>query len=187
MAAWIRTERLLLRRWKETDLEPFAALNADADVMAHFPAVLSREESDALAARADALFDEHGFGLWAVEAPEGFVGFTGLSVPRFDAPFLASVEVGWRLARRAWGNGYATEAARAAVALGFEKHALREIVSFTAATNVRSQRVMERLGMMPDGSFDHPALPLGSPLRRHVLYRLPFSMRRFDKPSNPSG
>ncbi len=161
-----------MRRWRETDLEPFAALNADSEVMAHFPSLLSREESDALAARADALFDEHGFGLWAVEAPEGFVGFTGLSVPQFVASFLPAVEVGWRLARNAWGRGYATEAARAVVAAGFEKHALREIVSFTATTNVRSQRVMKRLGMLPDGYFDHPALPVGSPLRRHVLYRL---------------
>lgn len=172
MTAELRTERLLLRRWRETDLEPFAALNADADVMAHFPMVLSRRESDALAERADSLFDEHGFGLWAVEASGEFVGFTGLSIPRFEAPFLPSIEVGWRLARDVWGHGYATEAARAALAVGFGEHGLREIVSFTAATNVRSQRVMERLGMMRDGAFDHPALPLESPLRRHVLYRL---------------
>jgi ribosomal-protein-alanine N-acetyltransferase len=170
----IRTERLVLRRWREDDKEPFAALNADPVVMEHFPATLSREDSDALAERIEAGFDEHGFGLWAVEADGEFIGFTGLSVPRFTAPFTPCVEIGWRLARSAWGRGYATEAARASLEDGFGRAGLTEVVSFTAVQNVRSQAVMGRLGMThdPADDFDHPALPAGHPLRRHVLYRI---------------
>ncbi|WP_405393695.1 GNAT family N-acetyltransferase [Microbispora hainanensis] len=174
MADSIRTERLVLRRWREDDKEPFAALNADPVVMEHFPATLSREDSDALAERIEAGFDEHGFGLWAVEADGEFIGFTGLSVPRFTAPFTPCVEIGWRLARSAWGRGYATEAARASLEDGFGRAGLTEVVSFTAVQNVRSQAVMGRLGMThdPADDFDHPALPAGHPLRRHVLYRI---------------
>ncbi|NJP24694.1 GNAT family N-acetyltransferase [Microbispora sp. SCL1-1] len=170
----MRTERLVLRRWREDDKEPFAALNADPVVMEHFPATLSREDSDALAERIEAGFDEHGFGLWAVEADGEFIGFTGLSVPRFTAPFTPCVEIGWRLARSAWGRGYATEAARASLEDGFGRAGLTEVVSFTAVQNVRSQAVMRRLGMThdPADDFDHPALPAGHPLRRHVLYRI---------------
>lgn len=164
----------MLRRWREDDKEPFAALNADPVVMEHFPATLSREDSDALAERIEAGFDEHGFGLWAVEADGEFIGFTGLSVPRFTAPFTPCVEIGWRLARSAWGRGYATEAARASLEDGFGRAGLTEVVSFTAVQNVRSQAVMGRLGMThdPADDFDHPALPAGHPLRRHVLYRI---------------
>nr|WP_205830096.1 GNAT family N-acetyltransferase [Microbispora sp. CL1-1] len=163
-----------MRRWREDDKEPFAALNADPVVMEHFPATLSREDSDALAERIEAGFDEHGFGLWAVEADGEFIGFTGLSVPRFTAPFTPCVEIGWRLARSAWGRGYATEAARASLEDGFGRAGLTEVVSFTAVQNVRSQAVMRRLGMThdPADDFDHPALPAGHPLRRHVLYRI---------------
>ncbi len=168
----IRTERLLLRRWTDADRAPFAALNADPEVMEHFPAPLDRADSDALADRIEAGFAERGWGLWAVEAPEGFVGFTGLSVPAFEADFLPAVEVGWRLARTAWGRGYATEAATAALRCAFDEVGLEEVVSFTATTNTRSQRVMQRLGMAPAGEFHHPALPEGHRLRRHVLYRL---------------
>ena len=167
----IRTERLLLRRWGDEDRAPFAALNADPVVMEHFPSALTREESDALVDRIEAGFAQHGFGLWAVEAHGVLVGFTGLAVPAF-APEL--VEVGWRLARSAWGHGYAAEAARAAIAHG-RGAGVGEVVSFTAVDNVRSRRVMERLGMThdPADDFDHPALPEGHRLRRHVLYRLP--------------
>ena len=142
--------------------------------MEHFPATLSREDSDALAERIEAGFDEHGFGLWAVEADGEFIGFTGLSVPRFTAPFTPCVEIGWRLARSAWGRGYATEAARASLEDGFGRAGLTEVISFTAVQNVRSQAVMGRLGMThdPADDFDHPALPAGHPLRRHVLYRI---------------
>ena len=172
MTAELRTERLLLRRWTEADREPFAAMNADPRVMEHFPAPLTRADSDSFVDRVEAGFAEHGFGLWAVEADGRFVGFTGLSVPTFAAPFLPAVEVGWRLAAEAWGKGYATEAARAACRDGFERVGLREILSFTATTNLPSIRVMQRLGMRPDGTFEHPRVPEGSPLRTHVLYRL---------------
>jgi RimJ/RimL family protein N-acetyltransferase len=172
----LRTERLLLRAWRPSDLEAFAELNADPEVMEHFPAPLDRAESDAAARRIDAHFAVHGFGLWAVEAPgiAEFAGFVGLAVPSFEAAFTPCVEVGWRLARRHWGRGYATEGARAALAFGFERRGLEEIVSFTAAPNLRSRRVMERLGMSRSAAddFDHPRLPEGHPLRRHVLYRL---------------
>jgi len=172
----LRTDRLLLRRWLPADREPFAALNADPEVAEFLPAALTGGASDALAARIQAHFEAHGFGLWAVEAPgvAPFLGFTGLSIPGFQAPFTPCVEIGWRLAARFWGRGYATEAARAALAFGFESLRLPEIVSFTVPGNLRSQRVMEKIGMRrdPDDDFDHPALPEGHPLRRHVLYRV---------------
>jgi ribosomal-protein-alanine N-acetyltransferase len=172
----MKTERLILRRWQESDREPFAALNADPAVMEFFPARLTRADSDAVIARIEAGFDEHGFGMWAVElaATGEFLGFTGLSVPRFTAHFTPAVEIGWRLARSAWGHGYATEAAGRALTAGFSEHGLAEIVSFTTPANTRSQAVMARLGMTHDPSddFDHPVLAEDSPLRRHVLYRI---------------
>ena len=144
--------------------------------MEFFPSRLSRVESDALADRIQAHFSERGFGLWAIEVPDvaPFIGFAGLSVPRFSARFTPCVEVGWRLAFAHWGHGYATEAARLALGYGFRTLALPEIVSFTSETNHRSRAVMERLGMCrdPADDFDHPALPEGHLLRRHVLYRL---------------
>ncbi len=174
----LRTERLLLRRWRETDRDAFAALNADPEVMEYFPAPLTREESDALVDRIEAGFAQRGYGLWlwAVEvvATGEFIGFTGLAVPAFEAHFTPAVEVGWRLARPAWGHGYATEAARAAIAYGLDTVGLGGIVSFPAATNLRSRAVMRRLGMThdPADDFDHPRLPPGHRLRRHVLYRM---------------
>jgi RimJ/RimL family protein N-acetyltransferase len=172
----IRTARLLLRRWRQADRELFARLNADPLVMEQFPAVLNREESDAMANRIESQFNEVGYGLWAVEALDQapFIGFVGLSVPNFQAHFTPAVEVGWRLDRPYWGNGFATEAARAALADGFSRAGLTEIVSFTAPANERSIRVMERLGMThdPADDFEHPRLPEGHRLRRHVLYRL---------------
>ncbi|HEY8318174.1 MAG TPA: GNAT family N-acetyltransferase [Amnibacterium sp.] len=176
------TERLLLRRWRDEDRAPFAALNADPVVMEHFPARLTRPESDAFVDRIAQQLEDHGWGLWALEerASGRFLGFTGLSVPGFQARFTPAVEVGWRLARDAWGFGYASEAARAAVAVAYDEVGLDEIVSFTATSNVRSMRVMERIGMThdPADDFDHPALAEASPLRRHVLYRLSSPSRR---------
>jgi RimJ/RimL family protein N-acetyltransferase len=171
----LRTDRLLLRRWRSTDRAPFAELNADAEVMRYFPAPLGRAESDALAGRADALFDSHGYGLWALErlGTGEFLGFTGLAPMPAGVPGAGGVEVGWRLARSAWGQGLATEAATAAVRFGFDSLGLAELNSITAVVNIRSQRVMERLGMHPAGTFDHPALAPGSDLRRHVRYLLP--------------
>ena len=175
-APTLRTGRLILRPWRDEDLAPFAALNADPAVMEHFPATLSRAESDAFAARVRSEMAERGFGLWAVEAPgvAPFAGFTGLAVPRFDAHFTPCVEIGWRLAREHWGRGFAPEAARAALAHGFGPLGLDEVVSFTAAGNLRSRRVMEKLGMThaPGDDFEHPSLAVGHPLRRHVLYRV---------------
>jgi RimJ/RimL family protein N-acetyltransferase len=172
----LRTGRLLLRRWRAEDRDAFAALNADPVVMEHFPAVSSRADSDAAADRIAAHFEKHGFGLWAVEVVgvTPFAGFVGLCVPRFEAHFTPCVEIGWRLAAAHWNRGYATEGARAALALGFEHLALDEIVSYTVPGNVRSRRVMEKIGMThePGGDFDHPLLPAGHPLSRHVLYRI---------------
>ena len=168
--------RLLLRRWREHDRQGFAAMNADPLVMEHFPDRLTRAESDALIAKIEAGFERHGFGLWALEvrASGELIGFCGLSVPSFDAHFTPAVEVGWRLARSAWGHGYATEAGLAAVTFGFQDAGLDEIVSFTSAANVRSRAVMERIGMThdPADDFEHPALPVAHPLRLHVLYRI---------------
>jgi RimJ/RimL family protein N-acetyltransferase len=173
----LRTDRLVLRRWQSGDRAPFAATNADPQVMEHFRGVLSREESDTLAAHIDAHFDQHGFGLWAVQIPQvsSFAGFVGLSVPGFEAHFTPCVEIGWRLAAEHWGCGYATEGARAVLAFGFETLGLGEIVSFTVPANLRSRRVMEKIGMAhsPIDDFDHPALPDGHRLRRHILYRKP--------------
>ena len=172
----LTTARLRLRQWREEDLAPFAALNADPQVMEFFPKVLTRAESDAVAGRIRDHFARHGFGFWAVEAPgvADFVGFVGLAVPSFEAHFTPCVEIGWRLAREHWGHGYATEAASAALAFGFGDRALEEIVAFTVPANIPSRRVMGRLGMrrLPADDFEHPAIPEGHPLRPHVLYRL---------------
>lgn len=175
MPADLTTRRLVLRRWRASDREPFAALNADPEVMRYFPALLTRAESDALIERAERHFDAHGFGPWAVEVIGGpvFIGFVGLSYVPFEAPFTPAVEVGWRLSRAAWGRGYAAEAASAALAYGFSTLRRDEIVSFTVPANLPSRRVMERIGMTRDaaGDFEHPRLAPGDPLRRHVLYR----------------
>jgi ribosomal-protein-alanine N-acetyltransferase len=172
----IRSARIILRPWRAEDRAPFAAMSADARVMEFFPAVLSRVESDDVVDIIQAHFATHGFGVWAIEVPgvAPFVGFTGLAVPRFTAAFTPCVEVAWRLAVGHWGKGYATEAARLALQYGFETLGLAEIVALAVAANARSRAVMERLGMRHDPSddFDHPSLPDGHPLRRHVLYRL---------------
>lgn len=173
----IRTERLLLRRWRESDLAPFAAMNADPVVMEHFQQTMTRDESDAFVARIEAEFEEAGFGLWAVEVPghAPFIGFVGLHRVPFEAPFTPAVEVGWRIAREHWGHGYVTEAARAAVRFGIDEAGLEEVVSFTTPGNVRSWKVMERLGMVrdPGSDFEHPRVPVDHPLRLHIFYRFP--------------
>jgi RimJ/RimL family protein N-acetyltransferase len=171
----LSTARLLLRRWRETDRAPFAALNADPLVMKYFSNCLTRAESDDLFAKIEAGFETRGYGLWALEvrATSEFVGFTGLTVPSFSAHFTPAVEVGWSLARSAWGQGYATEAGLASVAFGFRDAGLDEIVSFTSAANVRSRTVMDRIGMAhdPADDFDPPELDELDHLRPHVLYR----------------
>jgi ribosomal-protein-alanine N-acetyltransferase len=173
----IRTARLLMRRWRDEDRAPFAALNADPAVMEHMTATLSRERSDAFVDDVEACWEQRGLGLWAIEVPgvAPFIGYVGLW-PADELTGPGTVEVGWRLARDQWGNGYATEAAREALRFGFEQAGLDEIVSFTVPQNERSWRVMERIGMRrhPGGDFDHPRVdPVANPeLVRHVVYRL---------------
>jgi RimJ/RimL family protein N-acetyltransferase len=168
--------RICLRRWRDEDREAFAVMNSDARVMEFFPNRLSRVESDAMFDRIQEHFRKHGFGLCAIEVRDvaPFIGFAGIGVPRFSAPFTPCVEVSWRLAFEHWRHGYATEAARLALGYGFGNLALSEIVSFTPATNHRSRAVMERLGMQRNAAedFDHPSLAENDPLRRHVFYRL---------------
>lgn len=172
------TQRLLLRPLREDDRDEFFAINSDPLVCEHLPSTLSRSESDALMDRICAHFAEHGFGLWAVEIPgeRSFAGCVGLARPTWTAAFTPCVEIGWRLAPATWGRGIATEAARAALAYGFTKLRLEEIYACTVPANVRSLRVMRRIGLRPDfrystdGTFEHPRLPEGHPLRRHVLY-----------------
>jgi RimJ/RimL family protein N-acetyltransferase len=172
----IETERLLIRHWREEDREAFYRLNADARVMEFMPACLTRPESDMLFERINEHFRKHGFGLYAVELREDrtFIGYVGLAVPSFKAHFTPCVEIGWRLSAAYWGRGLATEGARVVVKHGFGELGLDEIVSFTVPENLRSRRVMEKIEMTHDGSddFDHPNLPEGHPLSRHVLYRL---------------
>ena len=171
----IETERLILRQWREADRAPFAALNADPEVMEHFPAPLTRAESDAVIDRQVADIAAHGRGFMALErrADGAFLGFTGVKATAAVLPFGRAPEIGWRLARQAWGCGYASEAARAALADAFDRGAPR-VVSFTAAPNLRSQAVMRRIGLerRPDLDFDHPVLPTGHRLERHVVFAL---------------
>lgn len=167
---------LVLRRWRASDLDAFASLSADLEVMACYLRPMKRAEAQAMLERIEAGFEARGFGLWAVELPgeADCVGYAGLSVPGFDAAFQPCIEVGWRLARAHWGRGIATRAARAAIEDGRARLGIERIVSFTAAVNLRSRRVMERLGMERDPGFDflHPGIPEGQRLRPHVLYRL---------------
>jgi 3-dehydroquinate dehydratase/shikimate dehydrogenase len=172
----LKTSRTLLRAWHDEDLESFARLNADHEVMRWFPSVLTRKSSDMLASRIRTRLADDGWGLWALEVPgvSKFCGFVGLSRVPFEASFTPAVEIGWRLDQPWWGRGYATEAASACVEFAFGTLGLDEIVSFTTTLNNRSRAVMERLGMRhdPTGDFDHPGIPMGNPVRPHVLYRL---------------
>jgi RimJ/RimL family protein N-acetyltransferase len=172
----IESERLLLRRWKEGDREPFYRLNSDARVMEFFPECLTRAQSDSLVERINEHFKKHGFGLFAAELrdEQTFIGFVGVAVPSFKAHFTPCVEIGWRLAADYWGRGLATEGARAVVKYAFDELALDALVSFTVPRNIRSSRVMEKIGMTHNASddFDHPNVPEGHSLRQHVLYRL---------------
>ena len=177
MSGAIETERLLLRRWRASDREPLAAMGRDAEVMRHFPSLLTREQSDdMIGERLQPHIERHGWGLWAVDrkADEAFLGFTGLSTVDFACPIPGLVEVGWRLARHGWGQGYAREAALAAVAYGFSTLDLERIVAMTVQANQRSQAVMARLGMVrtPALDFDYPRVAEGSPVRPQIVYVL---------------
>jgi RimJ/RimL family protein N-acetyltransferase len=170
----VRTERLVLRGWADADRPAYAAINADPNVMATIGPLQTRAQTDAAIDRMMANWAENGFGLWCVDLDGQSIGFTGLNRPWFEAAFTPCVEVGWRLSSAHWGHGYAPEAGRAALDFGFDVVGLHEIVSFTAAVNHKSRRVMEKLGMARDrgADFDHPSVPKGDPLRPHVLYRL---------------
>ncbi|MEA2484805.1 MAG: hypothetical protein QOC55_2752 [Thermoleophilaceae bacterium] len=168
MTAEIRTARLLMRPWQDEDRAPFAAMNADPMVMRYYPRPMSREESDAFVDRIEARFDEHGYGLWAVELDGEFTGYVGLAWHVFEEGGLEELEVGWRLAKRFWGRGIATEAGRAALAIGLQHEPT--VVSVTAEINEPSQRVMQRIGMRLDSRFEHIRVDVGSPLRPHVRY-----------------
>lgn len=172
----LQTERLILRRWKESDQAPFAELNADPVVMKHFPKMLTSDETQALIAKIESFFDRESFGLWAVELKSNhtFIGFVGLWRPTFDAHFTPCVEIGWRLAKEFWGQGYAPEAAQLALQEGFSRIGLDEIVAMTALANKNSMRVMEKIGMTfdPSDNFMHPSLEDGHHLKEHVLYRI---------------
>jgi RimJ/RimL family protein N-acetyltransferase len=170
----IRTERLIMRRWRDSDREPFAALNGDAETMRYFPATLDRAASDTFVDRIELRFAQLGYGLWALEvaATGQFIGYTGLNPMPAEVPGAGGMEIGWRLARHAWHQGYATEAARAALNVAFDGAGLAEVWSMTAVLNEPSQAVMRRIGMTEFGFFEHPLVPPASPLRRHVVYRL---------------
>jgi len=166
-------EQVTLRQWRDSDLEPYAAMNADAEVMRYFPSPLTHDQSEASLVRQRTLIEQRGWGLWAVDVDGAFAGFTGLAIPGFEAPFMPCVEVGWRLRCEYWGRGIAYRGALQALDYGFTVLKLPEIVSFTAAVNGPSRRLMERLGFVRDiaNDFDHPSIPQGHELRRHVFYR----------------
>lgn len=170
------TARLRLRRWNDRDRAPFSAINADPEVMEHFPSLLTADASDQLIDRIEQHFEEHGFGLWAVETKDDhrLVGFCGLAVPTFVTNFTPAVEIGWRLAREHWGRGYATESARAVLDFGFGSAGLDRILSWAVPDNQRSIRVMRRIGLRPapELDFDHPRLMEDDRLRRHLVYRI---------------
>lgn len=172
----LHTKRLLLRRWSEEDRVPLAAINSDHDVMRYRFAPLNRQQSDDLIDEIETCFDEHGFGLWAVERRQDglLLGFTGLAISAFDAPFCPAIDIGWTLAKDVWGRGYATEAATASLDFAFSELQLSEVVAHTTTLNGPSQAVMRRLGMThnPVDDFDGPWYPIGHPHRRFVLYRI---------------
>jgi ribosomal-protein-alanine N-acetyltransferase len=176
LTIYFETDRMVLRDWSGDDLAPFAAMNADQKVMEFYPATISREESDTLAMRLQQNMDAIGFGLYAAEVKStgSFVGYVGISEVGFTADFAPALEIGWRLAAESWGQGYATEAAKACLAHAFSELEFPDLVSFTTRGNKKSIAVMERIGMSrnPDDDFEHPNLPAGHPLRPHVLYRI---------------
>jgi len=185
--AELETPRLVLRRWRATDLKPCAAMNADPDVMRHAPHRIGRAATAALIERMEAHFAAHGFGILALEEKRtgAFAGFLGLNRPDFDPLGRRCVEIGWRLPRAHWGKGYATEAAEAVLAHAFETLCLAEVAAFTVPGNVRSLQVMQRIGMTPDadGDFDHPWIAAGHPLCRHVTYRMSYAQWRAGRKS----
>jgi len=174
MSYIISTERLGLRKWKEPDIIPFASLNVDEEVMRYFPKTLNYDQTYEMVERIRLHFENHGFGLYAVEKKDTneFIGFTGFSIPAFDSFFTPCIEIGWRFKKEEWNKGFATEAAKACLDFGFKKLNFDKVVSFTAIVNTRSENVMKRIGMTKTGEFNHPKIDTGSPLCRHLLYEL---------------
>lgn len=171
----IKTERLFLRQWCKDDLADFSLLNSDPKVMKYLPKILSRKESNNLADKIINLISENGWGFWAIEKinDNSFIGFVGLHEPKYDLPVKPCVEIGWRLAREYWGNGYATEAGNAALEFAFKTLNLDNIYSFTSVANVKSQSVMERLNLVNQSvNFNHPSIPEGNQYSEHVLYKI---------------
>lgn len=171
----IETERLLLRQWKASDRQPFIELNADPEVMEYFPSPISESESDEFIQRVTAEIEDSGWGFWAVElkSSHDFIGFVGISSPRAKLPFSPCIEIGWRLAKKYWGKGYATEAAEAALKFAFANLPINEVVSFTSVQNKRSQVVMKNINMTDSGqNFMHPSIPVGNALQEHVLFKI---------------
>ncbi|SRR6266496_2829557 len=170
----IQTERLGLRKWIDTDFIPFAEMNKDSQVMEYFTRILTDEETNELIKRINRHFDKYGFGLFAVEklATKEFIGFTGFMVPTFESFFTPCIEIGWRIKKQHWGNGYATEAAKACLYYGFKTLQFDKIYSFTSAANLKSEKVMQKIGMVKAGEFDHPDIPHNNPLCRHLLYEI---------------
>ena len=170
----ITSRRLKLRNWKDEDTEPFIKMNMDTDVMRFFPAPQTREETLAQILRIKQHFDDHGYGLYAVERKDNglFIGFTGFAHPRFESHFTPCIEIGWRLSKENWRQGFATEAAKACLDHGFKRLGFDEILSFTATTNIPSIGVMEKVGLTRVEVFEHPLLPNGHKLKPHVLYKV---------------
>ena len=168
------TERLKLREWQSNDLPVFAAMNADPAVMEYFPALLNEAQSNAFIDRIRLHFENYSFGLYALERKDtgSFIGFTGLMIPRFESYFTPCVEIGWRLSKENWGNGYAIEAAKACIQFGFDILQIEKIVSFTSVYNQRSEIVMKRIGMEYNGIFEHPMIDKSHFLCNHVLYSI---------------
>ena len=176
----IKTERLVLRKWMQADSIPFAEMNKDKEVMQYFPSVLSDEETAAMINRIGLHFEKYGFGLYALEkiSTKEFIGYTGFMIPSFESFFTPCVEIGWRLRKEDWGKGYATEAAKACLHYGFETLGFEEIYSFTSKINLRSEKVMQAIGMIKEGEFDHPNISLNHSLCRHLLYKI--EKQKFD-------
>jgi RimJ/RimL family protein N-acetyltransferase len=171
---FLETPRLILRSWQQSDEAPFIALNNDTEVMEYFPALLTSAETLAMISRMSDHIAQWGYGFFAVERKDNreFIGFTGLSHPRFESHFTPCVEIGWRLSRAHWGLGFATEGAQACIAFGLNTLKLPEIYSFTSVPNIRSQNVMKKIGMNNEGLFEHPMVDDGHFLKQHVLYKV---------------
>jgi ribosomal-protein-alanine N-acetyltransferase len=171
---FIETPRLILRQWKEADHEPYIRLNMDPDVMEFFPSISTKTKTLEQIERFSQRIIQHGYGFFAVERKDNnqFIGFTGLSNPGFESSFTPCVEIGWRLSKENWNQGFATEAAKACLAFGFDKLGLNEIYSFTSVHNKRSEQVMIKIGMTRDGFFEHPSVEDGHILKKHVLYKI---------------